>query len=302
MGTSEFAVVTLQRLLESPHQVVGIVTAPDKPAGRSLKLAESPVKQFARGLELPLLQPEDLSDPFFLKSVAGLHSDAAVVVAFRILPVELFSIPTHGCINLHASLLPKLRGAAPIQWALMRGEATTGVTTFQIDRKVDTGGILLQREEPILQEDDAASLSGRLAVIGSAVMIETLEGVAGGTLEPLPQSGPSTSAPKITRETAVINWLRPAVEIHNQIRGLSPDPAATTMLEGKRLKIFRSRLSGETSSASPGSIVRVSKESFSVATGEGTLEICELQIEGKKRIGSSEFLKGRRLLEGTILG
>ncbi len=301
MGTSEFAVPCLLALLRGPHSVVAVVTAPDKPAGRSLHLSESPVKSAAKGLGIHILQPADLRDPFFLKAMTGYQPDVAAVVAFRILPTELFTIPSLGCVNLHASLLPELRGAAPIQWALMRGFIRTGVTTFLIERKVDTGGILLQEQVPILPEDDSELLSRRMSDVGAALLTQSLAGLEAGRLTPRPQIGEPSTAPKITRETCVIDWTRSAVEIHNQVRGLAPTPAAFTHWEGKVLKLYRTEVIGEAGSL-PGSIQMGESSVLTVATGQGSLVIRELQLEGKKRMRGEEFTRGRQIRPGTRLG
>jgi len=302
MGTSRFAIPVLDRLLGGPHEVVAVVTAPDKPAGRSLRITEPPVKSFLHGHDIPILQPEDLGDPFFLKAAAGFEPDIAAVVAFRILPTEVFTIPRLGCVNLHASLLPELRGAAPIQWALMRGYETTGVTTFLIERKVDTGGVLLQESAPIMPDDDAESLALRLSEIGARVMADTLDGLQSGVLTPKQQVGHATSAPKIVRETALIDWNQPAKEIHNQVRGLSPEPAAFTVFESKTLKILKSLPTDSGAVGEPGEVVFAKDGRITVKTGTENLDILELQLEGKRRMNSSEFLRGRPVRIGTRLG
>jgi methionyl-tRNA formyltransferase len=301
MGTSEFAVPCLEALLAS-HQVVAVITAPDKPAGRALKLSESPVKTLAKRRNLPILQPDDLRDPFFLRAIAGYEADAAAVVAFRILPPELFTIPRLGCVNLHASLLPDLRGAAPIQWALMRGRQRTGVTTFLIERKVDTGNILMQESTLVEDEDNVETLSKRLSEIGSILLVRTFEKLGTNKLKPRAQTGEATSAPKITHETALIDWSHSALQIHNQVRGLSPHPAAFTTLNCKVLKILRTRIHSAQCKGEPGEIISMAEGEVEVATGEGSIKILELQLEGKKRLFIEEFLRGRQLVCGTRLG
>ncbi len=302
MGTSEFAVPSLWKILQTPDfRVSAVVTVPDKPSGRSLRVTESPVKIAARGKGVPILLPSDLRDPFFLRSIQGFSPDIAAVVAFRILPTELFTIPAMGCVNLHASLLPDLRGAAPIQWALMRGYDRTGVSTFHIERRVDTGGLLLQDSIAIEPDDDAGSLSAKLAQIGANLLVESLLRVARGEIVPKIQSGVPTLAPKITREICLIDWNKSAIEIRNQIRGLSPSPAAYTFLDGKMLKLFRSRTLSETVAA-PGGLRIGGDGSLIVGTGIGSLVVEELQIEGKRRMSSGEFLRGRAIRDGTVFG
>jgi methionyl-tRNA formyltransferase len=292
----------LKALLGSPrHQVVAVVTAPDKPAGRSMKLSSPPVKQEFGAVGIPLLQPDDLSDPFFLRAVQGFAADVAAVVAFRILPTELFTLPRLGCVNLHASLLPALRGAAPIQWALMNGMSKTGVTTFLIERKVDTGGILKQSEIDILPDDDAGSLSGRLSVVGAKLLLESLDALEAGRITPMKQIGSPTLAPKITRETCLIDWNRSALDIHNQIRGLAPEPAAFTLVNGKLLKIFSTKVI-DAKPGIPGEIVGVDKSGITVRCGFDGISLEQVQLEGRKRVSIVDFLRGYPLETGTRLG
>lgn len=298
MGTSEFAVPCLKALVGSRHPVLATVTAPDRPAGRTLKVTEPPVKRAAASLSLPILQPTDLRDPFFLRAVKGYNPDAAAVVAFRILPTELFTLPRRGCINLHASLLPELRGAAPIQWALMRGLTRTGVTTFLIERQVDTGSILLQESLDVAPDDDAGSLGRRLATVGARLLVESLDRLEAGTLDDRRQQGEVTHAPKITRELCRLDWSKSAVELHNQVRGLSPDPAAFTTLDGHLVKIYRTSLLDGTG-GTPGEFVGMREGVLVVATGSGLLGLRELQLEGRRRMTAADFVRGRSLRPGT---
>jgi len=301
MGTSEFAVPCMLKLLQIPKiKLSAVVTVPDKPAGRSLEISQSPVKLAARGLGVPILQPDDLRDPFFLRAIQGYNPDIAAVVAFRILPTELFTIPAKGCVNLHASLLPELRGAAPIQWALMRGYKRTGVSTFLIERKVDIGELLSQASIDIEPGDDAGELSRKLSSLGAELLVETLLRVCEGKIVPQMQVGVPTLAPKITKETCRINWAKSSFEIHNQIRGLSPSPAANTFLNDKMMKIFRTTIV-ESIHNPPGLVSSGAENGLVVGTGSGSLRIDELQIEGKKRMNSSEFLRGRAIPAGTTL-
>jgi methionyl-tRNA formyltransferase len=249
---------------------------------------------------IPILQPEDLRDPFFLRAIQGYNPDIAAVVAFRILPTELFTIPKKGCVNLHASLLPELRGAAPIQWALIRGYRQTGVSTFLIERKVDTGGLLSQSIVTIEQEDNAGTLSRKLSDVGAELLIESLQKVNAGTSKPQQQTGEPTLAPKITKELCRISWERSALDIHNQIRGLSPLPAAHTYLNDKMVKIFRSQVV-EAITSDPGAITTQNEGQLLIGTGAGCLLIEELQLEGRKRMSASEFLRGKSIAAGTHL-
>ncbi|MBM3327985.1 MAG: methionyl-tRNA formyltransferase [Calditrichaeota bacterium] len=307
MGTPRFALPTLEAVLSSRHSVVGVVTAPSKPTGRSLKVTDPPVKTTALTTGLPVLQPDDLNDPGFVSALAGWQPDIGVIVAFRILPPAVFGVPRLGCVNLHASLLPDLRGAAPINWALMRGLEKTGLTTFLIDKGVDTGGVLLQREEPVYPDDNADSLSERLAKLGASLMVETLDGMETGLMKPHRQSGAFGTAPKLTRDLCRIDWSAPSLEIHNRVRGLATEPAAFTTLEGKVLKILRTRLMpADTLDAvrdqETGTITVISSEAMIVKTGDSHLQILELQLEGRRWMTTSEFLRGRRLSPGTRLG
>lgn len=301
MGTPEFAVPSLKALAASRHEIVVVVTGADKRAGRSLKMTETAVKRLAGQLGLPLLQPTDLNDPSFISSLAGFDPDICMVVAFRILPPEVYELPPHGSINLHASLLPELRGAAPVNWALMRGYTRTGLTTFQIRRKVDTGAILLQQPVEILPDDDAGSLSARMAETGAELIIRTLDDVASGKTHPIQQDGKATKAPRITPDTCRIDWSWSAVKIHNRVRGLSPSPGAFTILGGKVIKLFRTQPHPEITDSEPG-VVTCVDDLLRVSAGDGSIDILEIQMEGKRRLRTEEFLCGRRIPDGTKLG
>lgn len=305
MGTPEFAVPPLEKLLEQRVPVLLVVTGEDKRAGRGLHLRPSAVKQCALAHGLTVLQPARLDDPGLVDSLQRLRADVFVVVAFRILPSQVFSIPTWGTINIHASLLPKYRGAAPMQWALINGETETGVTTFLINEKVDTGQVLLQRRTPIGPEETLGELQDRLARLGAELLIETLEQLQRGTLVPQPQTGLATLAPKITDAIAEIDWHRTAVEICNLIRGLSPVPGAYTQWQGKTLKILRGRVvPAKAGDLTPGSVHHVDARAgeLLVATGDGVLAITELQVAGKRIMKTSEFLQGHRMAVGEKLG
>ncbi|RMF64259.1 MAG: methionyl-tRNA formyltransferase [Calditrichaeota bacterium] len=302
MGTPAFAVPSLSTLHESRHQIVAVVTQPDRAAGRGLKLRASPVKLAAEQLGLPVLQPESLAAPDFVQRLQGLDADLFAVVAFRILPESIFTIPPKGTVNLHASLLPKYRGAAPINWAIINGETRTGVTTILIRKEVDAGDILLQRETEIGEDETAGELHDRLAQLGAEVLLETVEGLDAGTLTPKRQEGEVTRAPKLTRELAEIRWHQSSVEIRNLVRGLNPVPAAFTYFHGKVLKVFEARLADPASDAEPGEIIEVSRHSFKVATGSGALEVTQLQLEGKRKMSVEEFLRGQKVHVGQKLG
>lgn len=302
MGTPEFAVICLNALLQSPYDIVGVVTVPDKPAGRGKKIRKSAVAEFAEKHHLPLLQPEKLKDPEFLNDLRNWDADAFVVVAFRMLPKEVWKMPPKGTFNLHASLLPQYRGAAPINWAIINGETRSGVTTFLIDEQIDTGNILLKKEVKILPEDDTGSLHDKLAEIGKSLIIETLDGLKTGRLEPMPQTVNEElkPAPKIFPEDCVMDWRKPLSDIHNKIRGLSPYPGARSDFwhkdEKMSFKIFKGRIENE-KNADAGQIL-FGKKDIRIALESGTYIIEELQPEGKRRMKSVDFINGIKDQEG----
>lgn len=301
MGTPEFAVPSLELLLNQEYPVQAVVTAPDKPRGRGQHLSATPIKETALLHHLPVLQPASLKDPSFLSQISTMKPDLIVIVAFRILPKELFTIPRLGSFNLHASLLPKYRGAAPINWALINGEKETGVTTFFLQEHVDTGNILLQARIPIGDDDDAGSIHDKLSEIGAEIVLHTVRLIEQGKAMPRPQDNTLASpAPKISKEDCRIDWHRPALSIHNRIRGLSPFPTAFTVHDGKILKIFRSQVLPEGSMEEPGTIL-VAPESLRVASTDSMLALTELQVEGRKRMGVEEFLRGYRISTGEHL-
>lgn len=304
MGTPDFAVESLNALAHSGHKIVTVVTVPDKPQGRGLKIKESPVKNFAQKNNLSIVQPEQLNDKDLVDRLKKLKADCFVVVAFRILPDEIFQLPRYGTINVHASLLPKYRGAAPINWAIMNGEKETGVTTIFIEKKVDTGNILLQEKQNISDSMTAGELHDLLAKKGAELLLRTLEKIEKDDLKPIKQNDLKvTKAPKINAQTALINFDKTAVTIHNQIRGLSPYPAAYTFLDGKKLKILKSTLSSHPGiQGDPGSIRKIDRDFFEVNCIEGSILIYEVQIEGKRRMSSKDFLNGYPLNTGTKLG
>ncbi|HVO75012.1 MAG TPA: methionyl-tRNA formyltransferase [Ignavibacteriaceae bacterium] len=293
LGTPDFAVPSLVTLIGSRHQVLAVVTGADKERGRGQKVSYTPVKHAALQNKIPVLQPESLKDLSFINQLKAFHADLFVVVAFRILPKEVFTLPQQGSFNLHASLLPKYRGAAPIQWALINGDKETGVTTFSLEEKVDTGGLYLQKKIEIEDEDDFGTLHDKLSELGAEAVLETVDLIESGSFRLIHQdNSKATPAPKITPETGKIDWGKPAEEIHNLIRGLSPVPAAYFFYDDKKIKIFKTRVEKK-SSTSPGKFI-ISKTNFFVECGENRLEILDLQLEGKRRLNAEEFLRGYR--------
>ena len=304
MGTPEFAVPSLKKLLMSSHQVLAVVTQPDRPRGRGLRIASPPVKDEALRHKIPVLQPVNLKDREFLTRLKELNGECFVVVGFRILPPEIYEMPPMGTVNLHASLLPKYRGAAPIQWALINGEKRTGVTTFFITKNVDTGDLILQEEIDIKEEENAGELHDRLAVIGAELLLRSLDLIELGKVKPVPQKGEPSLAPKILPKHCQINWKQPAEKIVNLIRGLSPSPGAFTFWEGKRLKIFSASIEkiDFDGTYQPGEVVQVSEEGIVVKAGKGRISIQELQIEGRRRMKVDAFLRGNVLYPGVVFG
>jgi len=303
MGTPEFAVPSLQKFIESSHEVVGVVSQPDRPKGRGLRVAFSPVKQEAVQRNIPMLQPEDLKDPEFLGKLKQWKGECFVVVGFRILPPEVYEMPPLGTVNLHASLLPRYRGAAPIQWALIHGEKETGVTTFFLQKRVDTGEIIFQESIPIGENETAGELHDRLAILGAEVLLRSVDSIETGHVQRIPQKGTPSLAPKIRPEHCRIDWRKGAEAIVNLIRGLSPHPGAFSMWNGERMKIFRAYAPPEYSKAeaSPGTVIRVSKKEIEVKTGDSSLCVQELQVEGGRRMKVEEFLRGHVVSVGVVL-
>jgi len=301
MGTPEFAVPSLTGLVDAGYSIVGVVTGPDKPRGRGQKLSSTPVKETALRFNLPLLQPDTVKDPSFAEQVRILEPDVAVVVAFRILPRAVFSLPRLGTFNLHASLLPKYRGAAPINWAIINGETETGVTTFFLEDRVDTGMLLVQERIPIEPEDDAGAIHDRLAILGARVVCLTVDQITRGSVLPVPQdAGSATPAPKIFKEHCRIGWSQPAETVRNLIRGLSPAPGAWCLHSDRLIKIFRAKVGAPCGTAAPGTLM-VEGEEVSVTTADKRLILLELQQEGRRRMTSSEFLRGYPLHSGDVL-
>ena len=300
MGTPEFAVASLNALLNAGCNIVGVVTAPDKPAGRGMKLTQSAVKQYAEEKGLHILQPVKLKDPAFIEELRALKADVQVVVAFRMLPEVVWNMPPLGTINVHGSLLPQYRGAAPINWAVMNGEKETGVTTFRLQHAIDTGNILLREIIPIGPEETAGDVHDRMKEVGAALLVKTLEGIAAGTLEGIPQEQfdvPETEvkhAPKIFTDTCKLDWERSAKELHDQIRGLSPFPGAFTIFQEKTMKIYKSTYEVKPHTETPGNWSTDHKTWLRFATGDGYIYPILLQPEGKKRMATEDFLRGFR--------
>lgn len=298
MGTPEFAVPSLERLVENKFNVVAVITAPDKPQGRGQKLMPSPVKECALKHHIPVLQPVNLKSPAFQEELRSYHANLQVVVAFRMLPEAVWSMPALGTFNLHASLLPDYRGAAPINWAIINGEKETGVTTFFLQHEIDTGSIIFQEREPIHDHDDAGSLYERLMSKGGQLVLKTVKAIEEGNYSTLPQSEPAEikHAPKIFKETCQINWDKPSEKIRNFIRGLSPYPAAWTIHEGKTYKIFRAQ--SAVSNGLPtnaGTWKTDNKTYLYVKTADGWIAITELQPEGKRRMAVEDFFRGNKI-------
>ena len=295
MGTPEFAVASLDALIKAQHNVVGVITAPDKPAGRGMKINESAVKKYAREHSLNILQPEKLKNPEFLSQLKALNADLQVVVAFRMLPEAVWNMPPMGTVNVHASLLPKYRGAAPINWAIINGEKETGVTTFKLTHEIDTGNILLQKKISIADDDDAGILHDKLKDAGAELLIKTIDGLVNENIKEQPQSNEaSVHAPKLNTDTSKINWNLPVESIYNLIRGLSPYPAAFTTLKGKVFKIYKSEFKLVNPSNPPGEFETDHKTYLRFAGADGYIYAKNVQAEGKKRMDVVEFLRGFR--------
>ena len=302
MGSPDFAVPALERLLAGRHRVVAVVTVPDKPAGRGQQVKASAVKTCAVAAGVAVMQQEDLGDPDFIPSLAELAADLFVVVAFRILPPAVFNLPASGTINLHASLLPKYRGAAPINWALINGERETGVTTFFIEEKVDTGKILLQKKVPVADDMTAGELYAVLQQAGADLVVETVEGLADNRLQSTLQTGPTSAAPKIYKEMGCIDWFRSSREIYNLYRGLTPVPGVYSFHRGKLCKflLMKPDATERIPQQEPGTVLHVSRQEgyFSVQTADGSVQVHRVQLEGKKPLSVNEFLRGYALDEG----
>lgn len=312
MGTPEFAAHNLKCLFESNvATIVAVVTAPDKPAGRGQKLTPSAVKVTATELGIPVLQPEKLKDPGFLAELESFNADLQVVVAFRMLPEVVWNMPPMGSFNLHASLLPQYRGAAPINWAVINGESETGVTTFFLTHEIDTGNVILQKRIAIGDDDDAGTVHDKLMTLGATLVVDTVKAIASENVSVSPQSTLSDEvslkpAPKIFKEDCKINWDKNVVTVHNLIRGLSPYPASWTEIfepngQGVILKIFKSQPMEHIKNLKPGEIMCDGKTELVIGTGDYGLKIVEMQLAGKKRMSVADFLKGYRWQSGTYV-
>lgn len=297
MGTPEFAVPSLQILVENGYSVVGVITAPDKPRGRGQQLIPSPVKQYAEQAGLNILQPTNLKDPDFQQQLHDLKANLQVVVAFRMLPEAVWAMPELGTFNLHASLLPQYRGAAPINWAIMNGEKETGLTTFFLQQQIDTGAIIFQEKESISEEDTVGSLYERLMQKGAGLVLKTVKAVEQGNVPQSPQdeSGTLKPAPKIFKETCEINWNRPFNEIRNFVRGLSPYPAAWTELNDKNLKVFALEPATDFRKEAAAGEYLIDGKRLLYKTADGWASLTDIQLQGKKRMQTEEFLRGFRL-------
>ncbi len=302
MGTPEFAVASLDALIKAGCNIVGVITAPDKPGGRGMQLQESAVKKYAIENKLNILQPEKLKNTEFLEEIKSLKADLQVVVAFRMLPEVVWNMPPMGTVNLHGSLLPQYRGAAPINWAVINGEKETGVTTFKLKHEIDTGNILLQKSFPIGENETAGEVHDKMKEIGATLLVKTVIGLAEGTLSEKQQSSIISTeqevilkhAPKINTETCVIDWKQPVSNIYNLIRGLSPYPAAFTTLNEKKLKIFSATKEMKKPNEEAGTFSTDGKNYLKYACTDGYIQLQEIQLEGKKKMSIGDFLRGYR--------
>ncbi|MDD2553932.1 MAG: methionyl-tRNA formyltransferase [Desulfotomaculaceae bacterium] len=304
MGTPDFAVPALKALAEAQYEVAAVVTQPDRPRGRGKKEMPPPVKETAGALHIPVLQPLRIKDPDFIRLLNDLSPDVIVVVAFgRILPRDILELPKYGCINLHASLLPKYRGAAPIHRAVINGEKVTGVTTMYMDEGLDTGDMILQETVPIYEKDNAGDVHDRLSFLGAGLLIKTLSLISSGQAPRTPQTGESSYATMLTAEDEQILWGRPARDIYNRIRGMTPWPGVRTAMHGKVLKIWRAAALEEDGTAVlPGWVISAGSDGILVKAGTGQVMIMELQLQGAKRLRAAEFLRGTPVPAGTVLG
>ncbi|OPX84214.1 MAG: Methionyl-tRNA formyltransferase [Pelotomaculum sp. PtaB.Bin104] len=307
MGTPDFAVPSLRALVESGHTVQAVVTQPDRPKGRGKKEAPPPVKEEAQALGLPVLQPLKVKDQDFIKSLQGFSPEIIVVVAYgQILPRDILLLPEYGCVNVHASLLPKYRGAAPVHWAVINGEQETGITTMFMDEGLDTGDIILQENTPVSDKDTVGTIHDRLAEMGARLLSKTLDLIERAQAPRTPQGDQSSYAPMITGADELIQWNKPARDIFNHIRGMDPWPGARTFLGGKRLKIWRAHVIEENQAqeyphSEPGQILGTGREGLTVLTGKGIIVIDELQLQGAKRMMTADFLRGTPGILGSVL-
>jgi len=300
MGTPVFAVPSLRILLDNSYEIIGVVTAPDKPRGRGQQVSCTPIKEFALHNHLQILQPENLRDSKFVSDLKQLAPDLVVIVAFRVLPREIYTIPKLGSFNLHASLLPKYRGAAPINWAIINGEEESGVTTFILQDKVDTGSILLQARVKIGADETAGELYDKLSEVGAEIVLQTVRLIELGKAQPrLQNDSLACPAPKIFKNDCHIDWNKSSQQVHNFIRGLSPHPASWTTHNGKVVKIYQAKIVEEQSTAT-GVILQRTNNTLLIGTGNGVVSILEIQQEGKRRLGIEEFLRGYKIEAGEL--
>jgi len=304
MGTPEFAVPSLEILIRHPYPVVGVVTQPDRPRGRGRQTAPPPVKALAERHRLALLQPERVKDAAFMEDFRKLAPDLVAVAAFgQLLPREMLDLPPLGCINVHPSLLPKYRGAAPLNWTIIQGETRTGVTIMRMDEGMDSGDILMQEETPVGPGETFGELHDRLAEMGAGLLLETVRMIEAGTVRRIPQDhAAATFAPRLKKEDGVIDWSRGAAEIVRRVRGLSPSPCAYTFLQGKTLRVFSAASRGAPADQAPGTTGAATEEGLPVTAGDGIVFLREVQMEGRKRMPVGEFLRGCRLQPGERLG
>lgn len=304
MGTPEAAAVSLEELLMGPNPIVGVVTQPDRPAGRGQRSTPSPVRKVAESRHIPVSTPEKLRDPAFLVTLKAWAPELIVVVAYgRILPRSVLELPPQGCLNVHYSLLPKYRGAAPVAWAVLNGEEKSGVTTMRLVEKMDAGPILLQEELSLVPNETAASLESKLIPVGARLLLETIRRLQDGSVTPRTQiEEEATNAPILKKEDGLIHWTRPAKAIERQVRGFYPWPSAYTYLRGKVLKIYRAAVISAADEGAPSEVVRAVRGNLWIATGQGILSLEEVQLENRKRLVAAEFLKGARIEKGERLG
>lgn len=298
MGTPEFAVPSLSRLNQAGHRIIGVFTQPDKPKNRGMKLSASPVKEYAIAEGIPVFQPSTLRDGAALEELRRLQPELIVVAAYgKLLPDDILALPKMGCINVHSSLLPKFRGAAPINWAILAGERVTGVTIMHMAHDLDAGDVILAAETEIGEDETAPELYGRLAELGGALVVQAVEQIAQGTAARCPQDESRvTLAPMLSREMSPMDFTRPAQALHDQVRGLLPWPTATTELGGVRCKVLASRLTGESTNKAPGTVVQADKKGLKLSCGDGqVLELVTLQPDGKKPMAATAFLLGHPL-------
>ena len=302
MGTPDFAAASLEALIASRHEIQAVVTQPDKPKGRKGELTPSPVKVVAEGKGIKVYQPLKVRDEEFVETLRAYNPDVIVVVAFgQIIPLSILKMPKFGCVNIHGSLLPKYRGAAPIQWAVLDGEKETGITTILMDEGIDTGEILLKKTIKIDTDETSGSLFDKLMALGAETILETLDELEKGSLTPIKQGeSPTAYAKMLTKAMGLIDFTKPAKELDCFVRGMDPWPSAYTLLSGKTLKLWKVR--AVEGSGKAGSVIDIGKESFTVACGEGAIEVLEVQLEGKKRMSAGDFLKGITLNIGQELG